>query len=156
MTRPDRLSERELRAWRGFLVMQEDVRRHINRHLTSEVGISLAEFSILSALRVTSDRPMRVYELIETLRWEKTRIIHQISRMVRRGLIERQASPEDGRGTNVALTAEGRAVIDEALPLHVLHVRRLFFDVLAPQQLDTLAVMSEAVLENLQSESFEE
>jgi DNA-binding MarR family transcriptional regulator len=155
MIRPDRLSERELRAWRGFLVMQEDV-RHMNRHLTSEVGISLAEFSILSALRVTPDRPMRVYELIETLRWEKTRIIHQISRMVRRGLVERQASPEDGRGTNIALTAEGRAVIDEALPLHVLHVRRLFFDVLAPQQLDTLAVMSEAVLENLQGESFEE
>ncbi len=128
----------------------------MNRHLTSEVGISLAEFSILSALRVTPDRPMRVYELIETLRWEKTRIIHQISRMVRRGLVERQASPEDGRGTNIALTAEGRAVIDEALPLHVLHVRRLFFDVLAPQQLDTLAVMSEAVLENLQGESFEE
>ncbi|MCM4083605.1 MarR family winged helix-turn-helix transcriptional regulator [Paractinoplanes hotanensis] len=136
--------------------MQEDVRRHMNRHLTSEVGISLAEFSILSALRVTPDRPMRVYELIDTLRWEKTRIIHQISRMVRRGLVERQASPEDGRGTNIALTVEGRAVIDEALPLHVLHVRRLFFDVLAPQQLDTLAVMSEAVLENLQSESFEE
>lgn len=150
------MSERELRAWRGFLVMQEDVRRHMNRHLTSEVGISLAEFSILSALRVTPDRPMRVYELIDTLRWEKTRIIHQISRMVRRGLVERQASPEDGRGTNIALTVEGRAVIDEALPLHVLHVRRLFFDVLAPQQLDTLAVMSEAVLENLQSESFEE
>ncbi|MCO8275543.1 MarR family winged helix-turn-helix transcriptional regulator [Actinoplanes sp. TRM 88003] len=156
MSGPERLSERELRAWRGFLIMQEDVRRHMNRHLTGEVGISLADFSILSVLRLTPDRPMRVFELIDTLRWEKTRIIHQISRMVRRGLVERQAAADDARGTNIALTAEGRAVIDRALPLHVLHVRRLFFDVLTPAHLDTLAEMSETVLDNLRDEPFDE
>ena len=156
MSRPERLNERELRAWRGFLIMQEDVRRHMNRHLAGEIGISLADFSILSVLRLTPDRPMRVFELIDTLRWEKTRIIHQISRMVRRGLVERQAAADDARGTNIALTAEGRAVIDQALPLHVLHVRRLFFDVLTPDQLDTLAEMSETVLDNLRDEPFDE
>ncbi|MEU8821856.1 MarR family winged helix-turn-helix transcriptional regulator [Actinoplanes sp. NPDC048796] len=156
MTRPERLSERELRAWGGLLTMQEDLRRHINRQLTSEAGISLADFSILSALRITPDRPMRVYELIETLRWEKTRLIHQISRMVRRDLVERRTSAEDGRGTDIALTDQGRAVIDKALPLHVLHVRQLFFDVVTPRQLDTLAALSETVLENLQSEPFDE
>ncbi|GID32261.1 MarR family winged helix-turn-helix transcriptional regulator [Paractinoplanes brasiliensis] len=156
MSRPERLNERELRAWRGFLIMQEDIRRHMNRHLVGEAGISLADFSILSVLRLTPDRPMRVFELIDTLRWEKTRIIHQISRMVRRGLVERQAAADDARGTNIALTAEGRAVIDQALPLHVLHVRRLFFDVLTPDQLDTLAAMSETVLDNLRDEPFDE
>ncbi|MDG4796863.1 MarR family winged helix-turn-helix transcriptional regulator [Micromonospora sp. WMMD1082] len=156
MTRPDRLNDRELRAWRGFLTMQEDVRRHMNRHLLDEAGISLADFSILSALRVSPDRPMRVFELTEALRWEKTRIIHQLSRMTRRGLVERHTCLDDGRGTNVALTGEGRKVIDRALPLHVSYVRRLFFDVLTPRQLDTLAVVSETVLENLQGEPFDD
>jgi DNA-binding MarR family transcriptional regulator len=150
------MSEREFRAWRGLLLMQEDLRRHINRQLTDEAGISLADFSILSALRITPDRPMRVYELVDTLRWEKTRLIHQISRMVRRGLVERRASAEDGRGTDIALTVEGRAVVDRIQPLHVLHVRRLFFDALSPRQLDTLAVLSETVLENLQTDPFNE
>lgn len=154
--KPERLNDRELRAWRGFLTMQEDVRRHMNRHLTGEAGISLAEFSILSALRLTPDRPMRVFELVDTLRWEKSRIIHQLSRMVRRGLVERRASAEDGRGTDIALTAEGRSVIDKALPLHIGHIRRLFFDVVTPRQLDALADLSEAVLGNLEEEPFDE
>ncbi len=136
--------------------MQDDVRRHMNRQLTSEAGISLAEFSILSALRLQPDRPMRVFELVDTLKWEKSRIIHQLSRMVRRGLVERRASEEDGRGTDIALTAEGRGVIDKALPLHIDHIRRLFFDVVTPRQLDMLADLSEAVLENLEGEPFDQ
>ncbi|MFI6784469.1 MarR family winged helix-turn-helix transcriptional regulator [Micromonospora sp. NPDC050276] len=156
MSEPERLNAREQRAWFGFLTMQEDVRRHLNRQLLREAGISLADFAVLSTLRRAPDGPMRVFELREALRWEKTRLIHQISRMIRRGLVERQSCTEDRRGTDVALTEEGRSVIDRATPLHLRYVRQLFLDVLSPRQLDTLAVVSEAVLDNLEDEPLED
>ncbi|MFF0173503.1 MarR family winged helix-turn-helix transcriptional regulator [Micromonospora profundi] len=156
MTEPERLNDREQRAWFGFLVMQEDVRRHMNRQLLRDAGISLADFAVLSSLRLHGEGPMRVFELREVLRWEKTRLTHQVSRMIRRGLLERRSSDDDARGTYIALTGEGRTVIDRATPLHLRYVREVFLDVLSPRQLDTLAVMSEAVLDNLKDDPFEE
>jgi len=150
------LNERERRAWYGFLTMQEDIRRHMNRQLIREAGISLADFAVLSVLRQTPETPLRVFELREALRWEKTRLTHQISRMVSRGLVERQSCVEDSRGSHVALTEKGRALIDKAGPLHLRYVRRFFIEVLSPRQLDTLAALSEAVLENLKEDPFDE
>mgnify|MGYP003737206489 CR=1 FL=1 len=58
----------------------------------------------------------------------------------------------DGRGAFVSLTPEGRAAIVAAAPRHVEEVRRHFVDLLAPEQLDTMADIAAAVLESLQPE----
>ncbi|GGN62209.1 MarR family transcriptional regulator [Streptomyces albiflavescens] len=150
MTAFDALSERERRAWYGFLGMQEDLRRHLNRQLLRDSGLSLADFSVLSGLSNQPDGSLRIFELRELLRWEKTRLTHQISRMISRGLLERRPCAEDNRGSHVTLTEEGRAVIDKAAPLHIADVRRTFLDAVSPRQLDTLAALSEAVLESIE------
>jgi DNA-binding MarR family transcriptional regulator len=153
---PEWLNERERRAWYGFLTMQEDVRRHMNRQLLRDAGLSLADFAVLSALSQQPEGSLRVFELREVLRWEKTRLSHQISRMISRGLLERRRSAEDSRGSHVVLTEDGRCLIEKASPLHLRYVRQVFIDVVSPRQLDTLAAISEAVLENLKDEPFDE
>ncbi|WBB69050.1 MarR family winged helix-turn-helix transcriptional regulator [Micromonospora sp. WMMD812] len=156
MPEPEGLNERERRAWYGFLTMQEDVRRHMNRQLVREAGLSLADYAVLSTLFHFSDGSLRVFELRERLRWEKTRLTHQISRMIARGLVERRSCAEDSRGTHVAITEEGRSMIEKATPLHVRYVHELFLDVLSPRQLDTLAAVSQTVLENLRDDPFDD
>jgi DNA-binding MarR family transcriptional regulator len=153
VTEPQQLNERERRAWYGFLTMQEDLRRHMNRQLLRDTGLSLTDYAVLSALSQQPDGSLRVFELRELLRWEKTRVTHQISRMISRGLVERRPCFEDNRGSHVALTLEGREAISKAAPLHVDYVRRVFLDVASPRQLDALAALSEAVLGNLQEEA---
>ncbi|KOV52817.1 hypothetical protein ADL00_35805 [Streptomyces sp. AS58] len=149
MTDPAELSERERRAWHGFLTMQEDVRRHLNRQLLQNSGLSLPDYAVLSTLAVQPDESLRVFELRERLRWEKSRLTHQISRMISRGLLERRTCAEDTRGSHVALTPQGRESISKATPLHLGDVRRTFLDAVSPRQLDALAALSEAVLENI-------
>ncbi|WFE65141.1 MarR family winged helix-turn-helix transcriptional regulator [Micromonospora sp. WMMD714] len=156
MAEPEYLNDRERRAWHGFLTMQEELRRHMNRQLLGASGLSLADFSVLSALSQSPDGSLRVFELRELLRWEKTRLTHQVSRMVTRGLVERRSSREDARGNVVALTGQGRSAIELATPLHVNHVRRVFFDAISPRQVDALAAVSEAVLQALQDEPIED
>ncbi|GIF74662.1 MarR family winged helix-turn-helix transcriptional regulator [Asanoa siamensis] len=149
MAEPDWLTERELSAWRGFLTMQEDLRRRLNRQLVHDSGLSYADYAVLATLSDATDRCLRVFELREALRWEKTRLTHQISRMAARGLVQRETSADDSRGQVVAMTTEGYAAILKAAPGHAATVRRLFFDALSPRQVDTLATLSAAVLENI-------
>jgi DNA-binding MarR family transcriptional regulator len=63
-----------------------------------------------------------------------------------RGLIRREPDPSDGRSTAVALTREGRRLVDVILPEHVANERRLLGELSANQRaelaglLETLAI----------------
>jgi DNA-binding MarR family transcriptional regulator len=92
---------------------------------------------------------MRVLELARALRWEKSRLSHQLTRMGQRGLIERSNCTEDRRGAFVVLTDAGRSAVDAAAPKHVESVRRYLFDGLTPDQVDALAAISGGVISRL-------
>lgn len=67
-----------------------------------------------------------------TLGWEKSRLSHQLTRMVKRGLVERTECADDRRGAYVAVTGAGREAITTAAPRHVDDVRRLFLFMQGP------------------------
>lgn len=83
-------------------------------------------FDLLAALR----RAGEPYELNPTQLMRATMLssggmTKRIDRLVAEGLIERRPDPSDRRGTLVGLTARGRRLIDEALPVHVANEERL-------------------------------
>ena len=69
--------------------------------------------------------------------------------MATRGLVARQASPEDGRGAYVTITPAGRRAIEDAAPAHVELVRRLLFEGLTAAQVRTLATVALSVVGRL-------
>ncbi len=85
--------------------------------------------------------------------WEQSRLSHQITRMIKRGLVAREECAEDGRGVFVVLTPAGRKVITAAAPHHVATVRRLVIDALSPDELATLGQISQRILDQLDNES---
>ncbi len=50
------------------------------------------------------------------------------------GLVEREADPQDGRGTFVVMTGPGRDVFARAAPVHLGGIRRLFTDHLTDEE----------------------
>lgn len=146
MAEPRWLDERQQRAWRGHLAMQARLHAQLNRRLQADAGLSLADFDVLVALSEKQDGPMRVQELADHLQWEKSRLSHQLSRMGRRGLVERQDCPDDARGAFVVLSAAGRDAIEAAAPAHVAVVQELVFDGLDAAQVATWAEITDAVL----------
>ena len=152
MTGPRWLDDREQQAWRGYLAMQTELQAHLNRRLQADSGLSLSDFAVLVTLTDTDDGRLRSGELAEALQWEKSRLSHHLARMQRRGLVERQECPDDARGAFTAVTAEGRRAIERAAPPHVETVRDLVFDVLAPNDVDALARISDAVLTRLRAQ----
>ena len=126
----------------------------MNRQLQADSGLSLADYDVLVALSDDgNDAGLRVSDLAARIGWERSRLSHQLRRMEERGLTERRPSTEDGRTTNVVLTASGRRAIVEAAPGHVDLVRGLFFDSLPENLLGPFTAALEHIHVNLDHNS---
>ncbi|MGW3464818.1 MarR family winged helix-turn-helix transcriptional regulator [Streptomyces olivaceoviridis] len=119
------------------------------RSMQSEFGLSATDYTVLAELTRAPDDHLRVMELAKVLGWEKSRVSHHLSRMVKRGLLTREDCVDDGRGAYVTVTAAGRAAIEAAAPRHVEDVRRLFLDHLTPGQIVLLAEITDTVIEKI-------
>jgi DNA-binding MarR family transcriptional regulator len=146
------LDAREERAWGSYHEMERELARRIRRGLARDTGLSDADYDVLRVLADAPDGTLRARELRCEVRWEKSRLSHQIGRMERRGLVIRQQCEEDSRGSVVRLTDAGRDAIATACREHAKAVRAYLIDHLSPRQLDALADISTTVLAGLAAE----
>lgn len=143
------LTDDQHRAWRGLLQMTSRLDARLNRDLQRTSGLSLADYDVLVLLTEAAGGRLRMFQLLEYLQWEQSRLSHHIARMQRRGLVAREECPTDRRGAFVVLTDAGRRAIDTAAPGHVDTVRRLVFDGLSEEQLAVLESVVTGVLSRL-------
>jgi DNA-binding MarR family transcriptional regulator len=143
------LSDGEQAAWRGLLRMTSRLNARLNHQLQEAHGLSLADYDVLVPLSEAPDGRLRVFEIAQTLSWEQSRLSHHLTRMQRRGLIERQECPTDHRGAYAVLTETGRTAITAAAPGHADLVRQLVFDGLAAEQVATLTAVTAQVMDRL-------
>jgi DNA-binding MarR family transcriptional regulator len=126
--------------------MQMRLTAVLTRDLLAHSGLSYQDYAVLVALTDQPDGQMRLSHLGNELGWEKSRISHQVSRMVERGLVEKRKCGSDRRGAFVVVTPTGRHEISAAAPSHLEAVRRLFVDRLTASQLASVAEVAEVVL----------
>jgi DNA-binding MarR family transcriptional regulator len=143
MERARWLTDDEQRAWRGLMVMQDHLGEYLERQLRRHFGISNADYHVLAHLSEADDGRLRSFELAALLRWEKSRLSQQLSRMERRGLVTKERCPTDQRGAVAIITQRGADLIATAARQHVADVRNALIDHLTPAQLTALVDISE-------------
>jgi DNA-binding MarR family transcriptional regulator len=143
------LDEREQRAWRALMVMQDGLSEFLERRLRTRCGLSQADYGVLAHLSEAPEGRLRPFELGRLLRWEKSRLSQHLGRMEKRGLVTREPCATDQRGAVVILTDRGRVLVEAAAPQHVGDVREFFVDHLSPDELETLATIGDTVRERL-------
>jgi DNA-binding MarR family transcriptional regulator len=79
-------------------------------------------------LSESDDRTLRMSDLAARANASLSRLSHVISKLERRGWVERLPSPDSRRVTLVRLTDDGWKVLVAAAPGHVENVRSLVFD----------------------------
>jgi DNA-binding MarR family transcriptional regulator len=141
------LSDDEQRLWRTYLAMTSRLQTEMNRQLTRDCGLSLAEYDVLVAIEDAGG--CRVKVLGDLLGWEQSRLSHQLGRMRARGMVTRAGADEDRRGATVDLTEDGRAALTAAAPGHAELVRSVVFDGMSAAQARALAQWTSAVLQRL-------
>jgi DNA-binding MarR family transcriptional regulator len=139
------LDEREARAWRSLRFMQMQLEAALGRQLADESDLSFADYVVLVAVTDQPDDRVRLFELAETIGWEKSRLSHHVARMAARGLVNKETCASDRRGAFVVATRRGRKAIEAAAPGHVAAVRRLFVDQLSTEDLDVITKVAERV-----------
>jgi DNA-binding MarR family transcriptional regulator len=112
-------------------------------------GLDRASFDVLATLR-RSDPPHRLTPtgLMRASMVTSGAITQRLDRLEARGLVARIPSESDGRGVHVQLTAEGRALIDRALPDHVDTEKRVLAALSAAQR-EELAGTLRTLLQSL-------
>jgi len=94
------------------------------------------EFDMLATLRRAGEPFMlSPTQLFSTLMITSGTMTHRLKALEKRGFICRLPNPEDARSMLVALTPEGRELIDKAVESHVENERQLLSGLSAAQRL---------------------
>jgi DNA-binding MarR family transcriptional regulator len=112
-----------------------------------EHGLSRGEFDVLATLR----RRGEPYTLAPTAlaRWmmlSSAAMTNRVDRLEAAGLVERRPDPGDRRGVLVALTPDGKRVVDAAVADHVENERRLLEPLTAEEQQALNALLRKLLL----------
>lgn len=148
---PRWLTPEQKAAWDSFIRMQEKLVGRLSRRVQADSGMSASDYIVLVKLTEAGGR-MRFMDLVKLVEWEKSRMSHQVGRMAKRGLVAKEECPDDGRGAFIVATPAGHEAIEDAAPVHVDHVRRLFIDALTQEDLATLARISNRVLAHMENQ----
>lgn len=98
--------------WLLWKRTHERVKAEVVARTTVPADISDPELSVLVTL-YRSGRPRRQSDLARDLRWDRTRLSHLLTRMGRRGYVQRH---REARGMAVELLPAGVALIETAAP----------------------------------------
>jgi DNA-binding MarR family transcriptional regulator len=137
------LSPAEKEGWTGLASLVLLLPGRFEAPLQREHGLSLFDYLTLSQLSEADDGRLRMSDLAHLANGSLSRLSNVVKRFEGRGWVERTPDPADGRYTLVALTADGRRVVEEAAPTHVDAVRREALDHLTAAEQATLARIAE-------------
>ncbi|MDL2075074.1 MarR family transcriptional regulator [Streptomyces sp. GXMU-J15] len=101
--------------WRDMLALHARTQCELDRALNQH-GLCGSDFEVLDVL-ASGTCARRVQEIAEQVHLSQSALSRLIARLEKDGLVERRMCPEDRRGVKVALTAKGRRLHGEVLPV---------------------------------------
>jgi len=143
------LNEDEQRSWRAWLSVSQLLHDRLTRELQAQHGLTMADYEILVRLSEIPERRMRMSDLADVTLSSRSRLSHQIDRMEKAGLVERQHCTDDRRGAFAVLTDLGWETLVATAPDHVESVRTHLVDQLTPQEFAALGAACQKVADHL-------
>ena len=125
MTASTGLTASEQIAWRTFLRAHATIVRRLEADLLQEHDLPLASYDVLVQLSEAPGRGLRMTELADRVLLSRSGLTRLVDRLVREGLVTREAAPDDARGTLAVLTDTGFDRLRGAWPTHLRGVVEL-------------------------------
>jgi DNA-binding MarR family transcriptional regulator len=132
------LSEDEEAAWRGLLETREALVRALDERLLAEQQIQLGTFEALMHIAHAKEGTIAVSELARLLDLSPSHVSRVVIDLERKGLVQRQRSPNDSRSTRAHATDAGRAKLLEAAPTYASTIHELLFEGLNEREVKQL------------------
>jgi DNA-binding MarR family transcriptional regulator len=120
MPRP---SDWRIAVWRSFLRAHATVTRKLENELLTATGMPLGWYDVLLQLAEAPGRRLRMADLADLVLLSRSGLTRLIDRLQAEGLVRREPSPDDARGTFTVLTDEGIRRLRAAAPVHLSGIR---------------------------------
>jgi DNA-binding MarR family transcriptional regulator len=123
---PGRLGASDWRVgvWRSFLRAHAGVVRDLERELVAEAGMPLAWYDVLLQLAEAPGRRLRMAELADSVLLSRSGLTRLVDRLQAEGLVCRERSIDDARGTFTVLTKAGLDRLRQAAPTHLAGIQQ--------------------------------
>jgi DNA-binding MarR family transcriptional regulator len=149
MTTTRWLDDDELRDWMPFAGLLLKLPAALDAETQRDSGLSHFEYLVLASLSEAPGRTRRMSDLAVLANGSLSRLSHVVTRLERRGWIERTPCPEDGRFTMAVLTEPGWEKVQASAPGHVEAVRTLILDALTADDRKRLGDIARRILSRL-------
>jgi len=103
----------------------------IARQYSDRFGLTIAEWRVMAVLGGTPGLSAR--DVAERTAMDKVQVSRAVESLMRARRVQRQADANDGRITRLSLTARGRAIYDQVVPL-ALHLEDVFLSALTAEE----------------------
>ncbi len=143
------LTPDELRAWKKFIAVVELLPGVLDSQLQRDAELTHFEYFTLAMLSEAPGRTLRMTALASLTNATLPRLSHVVSRLEKRGYLERSPCPEDRRATNAALTEAGWRKVVATAPGHVATVVDSIIDPLTAADLADLERIAGRMLSRL-------
>jgi DNA-binding MarR family transcriptional regulator len=141
------LAEQELGAWRGMLQVHAGVAQRLDAELRAEHGLHLSSYEVLMFLADAEDGRLRMADIADRVLVSRSGVTRLVARLIDRGLVERCACADDGRGAYAQITDAGREKAGAARRTHLEGIRRFFLDRLSADDQRALGAVWDRVLQ---------
>ncbi|HHW50970.1 MAG TPA: MarR family transcriptional regulator [Pseudoclavibacter sp.] len=143
MTHPRLDARRATQAWEKLMrVHAQLLRQFADDDIWNPV--SLAEYDILYALETAGCR-LHARDIQKAVLLSQPTLSRTVERLEKRGFVERDPDPQDGRAALVSLTPAGRKARTVVGRKHALAITQRLGAALRPDELDTLTELLDKV-----------
>jgi DNA-binding MarR family transcriptional regulator len=113
-------------AWRAVFISHHLVVERIEEAL-GEAGLPpLSWYDVLLTVASAPGKRLRMFEVAEGIVMSRSGLTRLVDRIESAGLLRRENCPSDRRGTHLALTDEGEAMLERALPVYSAAIEEHF------------------------------
>jgi DNA-binding MarR family transcriptional regulator len=138
MSSSNSTGETEIHTWIRFLATHSAITRELEARLMGAHGLTLSDYDVLVQLARAPERKLRNIDLAKAVVLTRSGVTRLVDGLEKDGFVQRCSCENDKRGTFVALTAEGLALLRQAAGTHVQGVLELFVARLGEEGLDQM------------------
>jgi len=141
----------EQRAWLRLAGVMLKLSPALDSQLQRDSDLTHFDYLCLAMLSSTDDHTMAMSELAGLTNASLSRLSHVVTKLQKRGWVERRPSPHSKRVTLVGLTEDGWRTLVAAAPGHVETVRGLVFEGLSREDVVALERIAGHIVERIES-----
>ena len=112
-------------------------------------GLDRGDYQLLAMLSEAPEQELRMCDLADSLRLTRSGLTRRMEGVLKKKLVTRVQSVEDGRVAYAKITPKGMELLKEAAPEHLESVRRLMIDLLSPSEIKAIATAFSKIANNL-------